>query len=54
MSDLPPTDILSLVWFLLLWIGYTQYADRFSRRERSLRAVMHGHRESATHRDVGR
>jgi uncharacterized membrane protein len=32
------------VWFLALWIGYTQYADRFARRDRSLRAVMHGHR----------
>ncbi len=44
MSTLPAADLFALIWFLLLWIGYTEYADRWSRREPSLRAVMHAHR----------
>jgi uncharacterized membrane protein len=44
MPKIPPADLLSLAWFVLLWVGYTWYADRHARRERSLRAVMHAHR----------
>ena len=44
MSDIPAVDILSLAWFVTVWIGYTWYADRGTRRRRSLRAVMHAHR----------
>jgi uncharacterized membrane protein len=45
MIDIPVSDLLSLVWFVVLWIGYTVYADRHARRARSLRAVMHTYRE---------
>ncbi|MBI3546936.1 MAG: DUF599 domain-containing protein [Gammaproteobacteria bacterium] len=44
MSEIPLTDILSLLWFMLVWIGYTWYADYVAHRRRSLRAVMHAHR----------
>jgi len=44
MSQIPTADLVGLSWFLILWVGYTQYADRFAHRERSLRAVMHRHR----------
>lgn len=44
MPQIPLPDVLALLWFVVLWIGYTQYADRWARRSRSLRAVMHGHR----------
>lgn len=44
MSPVPVLDLLSLAWFVLLWAGYTAYADRYARPVRSLRAVMHGHR----------
>jgi uncharacterized membrane protein len=45
MFDIPTTDILSLAWFVVIWVGYTWYADRGPWRRRSLRAVMHAHRE---------
>lgn len=45
MIEIPASDVLSLVWFLVVWIGYTIYADRRVRRTRSLRAVMHAYRE---------
>ena len=44
MFYIPALDIISLTWFFAVWIGYTLYADRASRRKRSLRAVMHVHR----------
>ena len=44
MSAIPFIDIVSLVWFVAVWLGYTWYADRAARRTHSLRAVMHGHR----------
>jgi uncharacterized membrane protein len=44
MPKIPAADIVSLVWFIALWVGYTWYADRVSRRPHSLRAVMHAHR----------
>ncbi|BAV32897.1 membrane protein [Sulfuricaulis limicola] len=45
MFDIPTADILSLAWFVAIWVGYTWYADRGVWRKRSLRAVMHAHRE---------
>jgi uncharacterized membrane protein len=36
--------VLSLIWFVAVWAGYTWYADRHARRSRSLRAVMHDYR----------
>jgi len=45
MIDIPVSDLLSLAWFFMVWIGYTVYADRHARRARSLRAVMHAYRE---------
>lgn len=45
MIDLPISDLLSLVWFVIVWVGYTVYADRHARRTQSLRAVMHAYRE---------
>ncbi len=44
MPQIPLPDVLALAWFAILWFGYTQYADRWARRSRSLRAVMHAHR----------
>lgn len=45
MVGIPAADILSLMWFVAIWVGYTWYADRGALRKRSLRAVMHAHRE---------
>ncbi len=45
MREIPFSDIISLVWFVALWAGYTGYADRQARRVHSLRAVMHAYRE---------
>lgn len=45
MFDIPTADILSLTWFIVVWVGYTWYADRGPWRKHSLRAVMHTHRE---------
>ncbi len=45
MLDIPVHDLLSLAWFVMVWVGYTIYADRRARRARSLRAVMHAYRE---------
>src|SRR5262245_42830521 len=46
MPDLqiPLSDIIALVWFVLLWLGYTIYTDDGKPRESSLRAVMHKNR----------
>jgi uncharacterized membrane protein len=44
MFDIPIADILSLAWFIAVWVGYTWYADRGVWRRDSLRAVMHAHR----------
>lgn len=43
--DIPASDLVSLAWFVALWIGYTWYADRQARRVYSLRSVMHDYRE---------
>lgn len=44
MTELPIYDLIGLIWFAVLWAGYTWYADRYARRTRSLRAVMHDYR----------
>jgi uncharacterized membrane protein len=44
MPQIPGSDIISLLWFVALWAGYTWYADRRARRTHSLRAVMHNYR----------
>ena len=44
MSEIPSNDLISLIWFIVLWAGYTWYADRYARRKPSLRAVMHDYR----------
>lgn len=44
MSQLPASDIISLLWFVALWVGYTFYTDRGTPREHSLRASMHRNR----------
>lgn len=54
MSEIPGTDIASLAWFVAVWIGYTWYADRSSRRSHSLRAVMYVHRHEWMQRMVER
>jgi uncharacterized membrane protein len=45
MRDIPLSDLVSLAWFVAVWVGYTWYADRHARRTRSLRAAMHAYRE---------
>ena len=45
MSEIPSSDIVSLIWFVAVWVGYTWYADRGPWRKHTLRAVMHRHRE---------
>jgi uncharacterized membrane protein len=54
MSQVPLADIAGLAWFFCLWIGYTWYADRLARRERSLRAAMHEQRYQWMLRMLGR
>jgi uncharacterized membrane protein len=46
MPDLqiPLSDVIGLIWFLALWVGYTWYTDRGKPREHSLRAAMHKNR----------
>ena len=44
MLAIPVIDMVSLAWFVGVWVGYTWYADRAARRPHSLRAVMHAHR----------
>lgn len=44
MFDIPAADIISLAWFVAVWVGYTWRADRGVWRRNSLRAVMHAHR----------
>lgn len=44
MPALPASDIISLLWFLALWVGYTFHTDRGTPRQHSLRASMHRNR----------
>lgn len=42
--DIPFSDFIGLIWFIVLWVGYTVYTDRGKPREHSLRAAMHKNR----------
>lgn len=42
--DLPISDFVGLIWFVVLWLGYTVYTDRGKPRQHSLRAAMHANR----------
>jgi len=44
-ADIPAGDLVSLAWFVALWVVYTWYADRHARSLYSLRSVMHAYRE---------
>ena len=45
MTEIPVIDLLSLAWFVAVWVIYTWHADIRVRRVHSLRAVMHAYRE---------
>jgi uncharacterized membrane protein len=45
VTEIPISDVSSLAWFVAVWAGYTWYTDRYARRSKSLRAVMHAYRE---------
>jgi len=45
MNDISQLDMVSLLWFALLWGGYTFYADRLKGEGRTLLTVMRKHRE---------
>jgi uncharacterized membrane protein len=42
--DLPVSDVIGLLWFVALWVGYTVYTDHGRPRQHSLRAAMHANR----------
>lgn len=44
MHEVPLSDLVSLVWFAVLWVGYTWYTDRGQPRTHSLRGSMHRNR----------
>lgn len=44
MLIVPVSDVVSLVWFAGLWIGYTWYTDSGTPRRHSLRGAMHRNR----------
>ncbi|HEY8553347.1 MAG TPA: DUF599 domain-containing protein [Burkholderiales bacterium] len=44
MRELPLSDLIGLLWFVALWVGYTLYTDRGAPRPHSLRASMHRNR----------
>lgn len=44
MNGLPISDVVGLLWFIALWVGYTWYTDRGVPRLRSLRGSMHRNR----------
>ncbi len=44
MFQVPLLDLISLSWFIALWLGYTWYTDRGKPRKHSLRAAMHRNR----------
>lgn len=46
MFDMAIPDAAALAWFLLLWGGYTYYADRVKRDGRTLITAMRRHREA--------
>lgn len=46
MIQIPISDLLGLIWFIAVWVGYTWYTDRGKPRAHSLRAAMHRNRYS--------
>ena len=46
MNGISLLDMGALVWFLVLWGGYTYYADRLKVEGRTLLTIMRRHRES--------
>jgi uncharacterized membrane protein len=42
--NIPVSDLIGLVWFIAVWVGYTVYTDRGEPVEHSLRAAMHHNR----------
>lgn len=44
MLEIPVTDVVALLWFAGIWVGYTIYTDRGKPRTHSLRAAMHKNR----------
>lgn len=42
--DLTYADALAFAWFLLCWIGYTQYSERKARNKNCLASVLHQQR----------
>lgn len=45
MSNISAIDSAALIWFLVLWIGYTFFADQLMGEGRTLITVMRKHRE---------
>lgn len=42
--EIPVSDVIGLIWFIALWVGYTWYTDRGKPVAHSLRAAMHKNR----------
>lgn len=45
MTGIAMVDLAVLAWFLILWCGYTFYADKMKSEDRTLISVMRKHRE---------
>lgn len=54
MPDISNIDLAALVWFLLVWNGYTFFADRLKRGGVSLQTVMKKHRTGWMHQMLRR
>jgi len=54
MPDISYIDLAALVWFLLVWNGYTFFADRLKKGGLSLHTVMKKHRAGWMHQMLRR
>jgi len=54
MPDISNIDLAALVWFLLVWNGYTLFADRLKQGGLSLLTVMKKHRAGWMHQMLRR
>ena len=54
MPDISTVDLAALAWFLLLWNGYTFFADRLKQGRLSLLTVMKKHRAGWMHQMLRR
>lgn len=54
MSLFTLIDLAALVLFLVLWGGYTRYADRHGQKGKTLMTVMHAHRTRWMHQMLER